>query len=164
MSTSPELKCVSQSLDADSNVRTQSEVVSICRSELKPTPHRSSRPGTPRVVLPDLPDPAHTYVEKIHTPRRHSTPHATDEDWLMDKHAHVDDDAVSPHGYVQRVQTPIGTPKDGATFESVISPVSPTPESPSVFSHWYVKAGCGIAVLGVVVGVCLGLSRKRLRH
>ena len=50
--------------------------------------------------------PEHTYVEQIKSPRRGENCN-TDEEWLNQKHAHVDDDAPSPHGLVQRVQTPL---------------------------------------------------------
>eukprot|EP00331_Platyophrya_macrostoma_P004115 CAMPEP_0176418618 /NCGR_PEP_ID=MMETSP0127-20121128/7572_1 /TAXON_ID=938130 /ORGANISM="Platyophrya macrostoma, Strain WH" /LENGTH=145 /DNA_ID=CAMNT_0017798965 /DNA_START=155 /DNA_END=592 /DNA_ORIENTATION=+ len=58
--------------------------------------------------------PEHTYVEKIHTPRRGSfvKDGATEAEWADFKHAHIDDDAVSPSGLVDRVQTPIATPSD----------------------------------------------------
>lgn len=52
-------------------------------------------------------EPEHTYVEKIHTPLRHSTDCSTEDEWLADKHAHIDFDVMSPHGFVERKQTPI---------------------------------------------------------
>jgi hypothetical protein len=72
--------------------------------------------------------PEHTYCEKIHTPRRGSSirPNATDAEWLELKHAHIDDDAASPAGFVERVQTPIATPNDRGfrnTIEEVESEV-----------------------------------------
>lgn len=72
--------------------------------------------------------PEHTYVERIHTPRRGSSipANATDAQWLELKHAHIDDDAASPAGFVERVQTPIATPNDRGfrtTIEEVESEV-----------------------------------------
>lgn len=64
--------------------------------------------------------PEHTYVEKIHTPRKHQNVRCeTEEEWLADKHAHIDSAAPSPHGLVKRVPTPVSH-----------TPVDTFPESP----------------------------------
>lgn len=53
--------------------------------------------------------PEHTYIERLHTPRRHtaSKEPSTEEEWAELKHAHIDEDAMSPSGLVDRVQTPL---------------------------------------------------------
>lgn len=68
--------------------------------------------------------PEHTYVEKIHTPRRSSAVKngATEVEWAELKHAHIDDDAVSPAGFVERVQTPIATPSERG-FSSAVEEI-----------------------------------------
>lgn len=71
----------------------------------------------PHVTLANVPTPPHSYVEEIRTPTRGSAKNKeckTPEEWALQRHAHVDDDTISPHGFVNRVQTPLHVPEDGA--------------------------------------------------
>lgn len=114
--------------------------------------------------------PEHTYCEKIHTPRRGSTirSNATDAEWLELKHAHIDDDAASPAGFVERVQTPIATPNDRGfrtTLEEVESEVKEdekvrAQETKRRNAQSIVTFVVGLG-LGVAVGVLLTKSQQR---
>ena len=73
-------------------------------------------------ISTDVASPAHTYVEKIHTPVSSHSSHSgktpadmTADDWDHEKHAHLDADVASPHGLVPRRATP--TLKSGLGFE-----------------------------------------------
>ena len=62
------------------------------------------------VKIAESSDPEHTYVEKIHTPRRRgsqSDSGTTEQEWSSMKHAHVDSESADPeHTYVEKIHTP----------------------------------------------------------
>lgn len=82
----------------------------------------SSSRNRPHVhIAEETASPQHTFVERIHTPTRvrpagEAEP-ANAAEWDAEKHAHISDRTISPHGVVKRQLTPIN--QTSGTFESI---------------------------------------------
>lgn len=113
--------------------------------------------------------PEHTYCEKIHTPRRSSIigSNATDAEWLELKHAHIDDDAASPAGFVERVQTPIATPNDRGfrnTIEEVESEVKEDEKMRAREDRRRIRQSTAAFVVGIAVGAAAVVLAQKLQR
>ena len=111
----------------------------------------------PHVTIDTDSQPRTSFVEKIHTPH-HSNPHAdmSIEDWDQEKHAHIDEGVISPHGTVKRRLTPLKPDEaQGSAFpaagDDLVSPAALKPVAPPADNSKTFAFAVSVAVAAVLI-------------